>query len=259
MATLAPVIVLLCEHKVTHLAALYAIGVVGAITINLASCSTNLDLGIKKGERFILGVAAGIMLFVELTIIVEKHNALIFAACVLAVGLLARATGRWVEKVRVVVPHVVGINVLTLEEARDLMPLYHGSTLVAIKTLSPTLVDEAVLHAKGKGESVVYTLFVEEKPPGWAYPAEVEPSRSAVTILNQAVEEFEKRGITSVPLWTLGDDAGGLIVKTANELALETVMIGATRRGALERMLRGEVLKNITEQLPREKRLIICN
>jgi hypothetical protein len=36
-------------------------------------------------------------------------------------------------------------------------------------------------------------------------------------------------------------------------------MIGSTRRGALERLLRGEVLKAITEQLPKEKRLIICN
>lgn len=255
----APIVVLMVDSDVTHLAALYAIGVVGAITINLGACSTNKDISIKKTERFFLGFAAIIMFFIEATIIFQKHNAVIFAVCVLAVGLTARAAGKWVEAKRVVETEVLGINVLTVEEAKDLMPLYHGSTLVAIKSLSPSLLEEAVLHAKGKGESVVYTLFVEEKPPGWAYPTEVEPSPRSVQVLVEAVQAFEKRGITCVPLWNLAEDAGATIVKTANELNLDSVMIGATRRGALERMLRGEVLKTIAEQLPKNKRLIICN
>ncbi len=259
VATAAPVLVLALEHDVTRLAALYAIGVVGAITINLGACSSNFDLGIKIPERVLLGVSAIIMMIVEVTIIVEKHNAVIFAGCVLAVGLTARATGKWIETVRVVVPEVLGLNVLTVEEAKDLMPLYKGSTLVAVKALSSSLLEEAALHAKGKGEKVVYTLYVEEKPPGWAYPTEVEPSSRAVAILNDAVGQFEKLGITTLPLWTLAEDPGATIVKTAKDLNLDTVMIGATRRGALERLLRGEVLKTIGEQLPKEKRLIICN
>ncbi len=259
VATAAPCLVLLLEHNVTHLAALYAIGVVGAITINLTACCTNFKLAIKKHERLLLSVAAFVMVFVELTIIYEKHNAVIFASSVLAVGLIARSAGQWIEARRVVAPEMLGSNVLTLEEARDLMPLYTGSTLLAIKTVSPSLVEEAVAHLKEKGEKVVYTLFVEEKPPGWAYPAEVEPAWESVKILNQVVQEFEARGITAVPLWNLGDDPGGLIVKTSKELGLDTVMIGSTKRGALERLLRGEVLKKISEQLPPEKRLVICN
>ena len=259
IAAAVPILILVLEHDVTRLAALYAIGVVGAITINLTACCTNFSLGIKRHERLILGVAAFIMVFVELTIIYEKHNAVVFVLTVLTVGLIARSTGRWIEARRVVVPEILGINVLTLEEAHDLMPLYSGSTLVAIKTVSPSLVEEAVTHARGKGEKTVYALFVEEKPPGWAYPTEVEPSQESVKILNEAVQAFEKRGITAIPLWNLGDDPGGLIVKTSKELNLDTVMIGSTKRGALERLLRGEVLKNISEQLPPEKRLVICN
>ncbi len=259
VAVAAPILVLLLEHTVERLAALYAIGVVGAITINLGACCTNRQISLKKPERFVLGVASVIMVLVELTIIYEKHYAVIFAVSILAVGMGARALGKWVEARRVVEPEVLGVNVLTLEEARDLMPLYKGTTLVAIKAISDSLIDEAATHAKGKGEEVVYTLFVEEKPPGWAYPTEVEPSGHAVDVLNQAFSAFEKRGITAVPLWNLGEDAGGLIVKTAKELGIDTVMIGATRRGTLERMLRGEVLKRITSELPQEKHLVICN
>ncbi len=259
VATAAPILVLLLEHDVTHLAALYAIGVVGAITINLAASCSNSELGLKAPERLVLLAAAVIMIAVEVTIIYQKHNAVIFVLCVLAAGLSARAIAKRVEAARVTAPEVLGINVLSLEEARDLMPLYKGSTLVALKTATASLIDEAVTHVRGKEEEVVYTLFVEEKPPGWAYPTEVEPSKQAVAVLNQASQEFEKRGITAVPLWNLGEDPGMLIVKTAKELNLDTVMIGATKRTAIERLLRGEVLKTISEQLPQEKHLLICN
>jgi amino acid transporter/nucleotide-binding universal stress UspA family protein len=259
IATLAPILVLCFEKDVTHLAALYAIGVVGAIAMNVGVCSVNPELRIKWQERLLLGLAALVLIAIEITIILEKRNAVIFAVCILAAGLSARAAAKWLESRRVIVTEALGVEVLTLEEAKDLLPLYKGTTLMAVKSLSPSLVEEAALHAKGKKESVVYALYVEEKPPGWAYPTEAEPSLAAVSVLHEAVRRFEEKEITCVPLWSLSDNAGATIVKTSSELGLDTVMIGATRRGTLERMLRGEVLKTITEQLPKEKRLIICN
>lgn len=259
LATVIPACVLLFEADVTHLAALYAIGVCGAITINLGACSLNRAISIKARERIALGGAAMIMLLIELTIMFEKHNALIFAGIVLLVGLSARSLGKIAERVRVAVPPAeLGINVLTVEEARDLMPLYKGTTLVAVKTVGAKLVDEASRYAKAKQEKVVYTLYVEEKPPGWAYPELAEPSKLAVDVLRGAVSEFEKRGITAVPLWNMSDNAGALIVRTLSELDLDSVMIGATKRGKLERFMRGEVVKTINEQIPENKHLVIC-
>lgn len=258
VAASTPVVVLLVEHDVQHLAALYAIGVVGAIAINLGSTATNPALGLKMHERTLLGGAALVMLAIEFTIFFLKPHAVVFAACVLSAGLLARQAARRFDKPRRA-PEGKGVNVLTIEEARDLMPLYRGTTLVALKAVSPTLVEEAALYARGKSETVVYALYVEEKPPGWAYPEAVEPSETAVQVLAQAIDAFGKQGVTAVPLWNLSDNAGGTIVKTANELELNTVMIGATRRGALERIVRGEVFKRIAAELPKDKHLIICN
>lgn len=258
VAALMPMVVLLVEHDLTRLAALYAIGVVGAIMINLWATGTNRSLPLGRRERFVLLAAAAVMIAIEATIVAQKHHAVVFALTIVGGGLILRAVAR-----RVVVPaltvEALGINVLTIQEARDLMPLYKGSTLVPIKTENASLVEEAALHAKGKGDNVVYTLYVEEKPPGWAYPEEAEPSGAAVDVLRRALKGFEDHGVTCVPLWAMGDNAGELIVRTAKDLHLDTVMIGSTRRGALERLLRGEVLKNITRRLPREKHLIICN
>ncbi|OIO37657.1 MAG: hypothetical protein AUJ72_04095 [Candidatus Omnitrophica bacterium CG1_02_46_14] len=259
VATSVPVVVLMWQHNIEQLAALYAIGVVGAITINLGSCCTNFKLGIKGYERLLLSVSAIVMVFIECTIIYQKHRAVMFAVTVLTVGLFARSMAQWIEKKRAAMPvPEPGINVLTLQEAKDLMPLYKGSTLVALKTVSASLVEQAVLYVKGKTENVIYSLFVEEMPPGWAYPEAVEPSKEAIKVLKRAVQEFEKRGITSVPLWSFGDNAGALIVKTAKVLNLGTVMIGTTKRGPVERLLKSQVLKTISDQLPKDKNLVIC-
>ena len=112
---------------------------------------------------------------------------------------------------------------------------------------------------KQKNENVMYVYFIEEKPPGWAYPEEAEPSREAVKVLKGAVQAFEHHGITAVPLWSMGDNPGQLIVKAASELDPSTVVIGATKRTALERVLKGEVLRTIEAHLPKEKQLIICS
>ncbi|MBU9888447.1 MAG: APC family permease, partial [Candidatus Omnitrophica bacterium] len=58
VATLVPIVVLIAEKDIVHLAALYAIGVVGAIALNLATSATNGAIRLKGWERGLLAVGA---------------------------------------------------------------------------------------------------------------------------------------------------------------------------------------------------------
>jgi nucleotide-binding universal stress UspA family protein len=199
------------------------------------------------------------MICVEGTIIYEKHHAVVFACSVLAFGLTARGIAKIIEKQSKPVVEHMGINVLSLDEARDLMPLYKGTVLVALKMVGPRIIEEAAIHAQNKGETTIYVLYVEHKPAGWAYPEEAEPSYESVNVLKKAEWEFSKRGILAVPLWSMSDDPAAVILKASNELNLSTIVIGSSHRGAIERLARGEVLKKIADQLSADKKLIICN
>ncbi len=85
-----PAVVVLIFSDVEKLAALYAIGVVGAISINLGTTSTNLELPLRKGERiFMIGLTA-VMLAIGFTICTEKPAARGFALIVLVAGLAGR-------------------------------------------------------------------------------------------------------------------------------------------------------------------------
>ncbi len=69
------------------MAGLYAIGVVGAICVNLGSCSLNTKIQMHWVERAMMIATFLILVAVELTLAKTKHDALFFVTCVLVVGL----------------------------------------------------------------------------------------------------------------------------------------------------------------------------
>lgn len=257
MAAIAvPSLVLIVEHDVVGLAALYAIGVVGAITLNIGASGTDPHAQLSKPKRAIFIIVAAILAFIWITIAYQKSGALIFALGIIAVGLLLR----FVAKKVVPAPALEiepGVNLLTLAEAKELSPLYPSSSLVALKSLNMNLLNEAALRAKALGESAVYLGYVEEAPITGDIPLEMEPSEESVRVLVGAQKELEKRGITAVPIWQLGVDAGRTIARAARELDVDTVIIGTTKRSALTNLLRGEVLRNLTHNLPKKCHLVI--
>ena len=256
IAVSIPVLVLVVEHDLLRLASLYAIGVVGAITLNLGATATNFKVQLKSRERALLFIATLILAFIELTIAFQKHHALIFALSILGTGL----TLRFIAKAAVPVPipeEVLSVNVLTVAEAKEIAPLYQSSSMVAIKNVNPFLLEEAAMRVKAKGENSVYLTYVEETPPSRDLPSEIEPSVQSLEVLGQAQKEMEAKGITAVPIWRFGDDAGKLIADAARTLDVKTVMIGTTKRSALTNLFRGDVFRTLARNLPNECHLVI--
>ena len=90
VAAVIPAVVVVLFPDVEKLAGLYAIGVVGAISITLATTSTNRTLDLKRFERVFMLCLTAIMLAIGLTICVEKPAARSFALIVLVSGLAGR-------------------------------------------------------------------------------------------------------------------------------------------------------------------------
>ncbi|MFA6599383.1 MAG: amino acid permease [Candidatus Omnitrophota bacterium] len=256
VATAVPALVLVVEHDIVRLAALYAIGVAGAITLNVGTCATNFKIRLSRRERLLLASVSLIMLFIELTICVQKQNALFFVLSVLTIGFILR----YVAKTLIPLPMpgiVPSASVLTVSEAREIAALYHGTSLVALKGFNQSILDDAALRAKALGENAVYLSYVEEVPPLVELPDELEPSRESLELLAKAEQEIEKQGLTVVPVWQVGTNPGKMIAHAARELGITTVMIGTTKRSALVSLLRGDVLRSLAAHLPKNCRILI--
>src|SRR5256885_6326148 len=102
VAVAIPILVLAIMRQFEALAGLYAIGVVGAISVNLGACTFNKRLNLRAYERLIMGTTFFILAAVELTLAKTKQDALFFAMCVLFIGLAFRAYSHKVSGLKTV-------------------------------------------------------------------------------------------------------------------------------------------------------------
>jgi len=259
IAAFLPIIVLLLESDVLGLAELYAVGVAGAISLNLSFCATNSRLSMKLWEKLVITGSAVVMVLVELTICIQKPKALLFAVLVVGGGFLISALSKRVPVAARSEEAEGMVNVLTVEEAGELASLYPASTMVALKYMNMVLIEEAVMRAVAKGENTVYLAYVDDAPANAMLLDEVEPTPESIHVFASAQTELEKQGITAVPVWQIGANPGQLIADAAKTLGVKTIVIGTTKKSALINMLRGEVFRTLARRLPAEIRLVVTS
>lgn len=256
-----PTVVLVVTDNFEALAGLYAIGVVGAICVNLGSCVTNFKLPMHWAERGLMGFTFLILLAVEITLAQSKHEALFFVVCVLIFGLGLWAYSQRLSGVRtltvsreiaeLVRPEMVEILRQPVVEAQKI--------LVSVRGLTPVLgfaFDEAELR-----KATLYILYVREVAVLYqgapVAPATWKEDPEASAILTTALQIGKTRGIATIPIFASASSAAPLIVDTAATLGADYLILGASHRGSLTKMLRGNVAAEVAASLPDNIQLII--
>src|SRR5216110_489164 len=162
IAVCLPIVVLLFVANFTALAGLYAIGVVGAITVNVGLCAFNRTVGFTWYDRLLFGVTFAILSFVELTLAHTKLDALQFVLAVLIGGLALRAYTLKRQGLTTVMLHRQVSEMVTPElPATMRSQLSDGQKImVAARGITPVLgfaLDEAQLR-----KATLCVLFVKE-------------------------------------------------------------------------------------------------
>jgi nucleotide-binding universal stress UspA family protein len=280
IATIVPTAIIVATRG--HLALLgemYAFGLLGAFVFS----SMSLDLIRWKVGRRDLGLWVGVLTTAMLITawgvnLVEKELATYFGGFVTGVGMLIAVGVRrsWFLDLLVRVPLIQRLQarayraseelvedelkgLMTLTEAVEVKPLYPSSTLLAVRDESPRLIQEGVTRVRGKGESALYCIYVEEWPGLFAGNTPHAPNEQGVKTLRAALQAVRGQPIELIPIWTVSHNAADAIANAAKALDVEAVMIGASRRSAFYHMLRGHVLKGLTNQLPHDCHLIVFN
>jgi amino acid transporter len=280
IATTVPaLLILLTRGHLLLLGDMYAFGLLGAFVFS----SLSLDaIRWRLGRRdfgFWLGVLTTLMLMVAWSInLVEKELATYFGGAVTLIGMLVAVGVRrgWFIEVLTELPFIERLQarayraseelveeelqgLMTLAEAVEVKPLYSSSTLLAVRDENPRLIQEGITRVKGKGESALYCIYVEEWPGLFAGTTPHKPNEQGVEILKAARQAVLGTPIELIPIWTVSHNAAEAIANAANALDVDGVVIGATKRSAFYHMLRGHVVKGLMKRLPRDCHLIICN
>lgn len=261
IATFVPLLVMDAVGSVEGLAALYAIGVVGAITVDLGSSALNFKLPMQRWERALLGGTVLVLAAIWLTIAVTKPYALIFAALVVGIGCLM--TSRWV-KGPAPEPAVAGVET-SVEGMPVLEPVFPmgdaatatatGAILVAARGVTDVLkfaIEEAAMR-----KHVLYVLYVREIAVTIPTVSHWRDDQQATAIFNAARDLGRERGVQVLPVYTTSDDPAPIILDLAATLGVEFLVMGGTHRSRFVNLLKGDVIGRVAHELPSNIRLLI--
>jgi amino acid transporter len=280
IATVVPIAVILAtQGELSLLGELYAFGLLGAFVFSSLSLDViRWRLG-RRDTAFWIGVLTTLMILVAWSVnLVEKQLATVFGGALTALGMLTAVGVRraWFVDLLHQIPAVQRLQtraykasealvdeelkgLVTLADAVELKTLFPASTLMALRGEFPKLMDAGLSLAKGREDSALYCIYVEEWPGLFDGHTPHRPNEEGIRTLRHAVHQSRGKGIEVIPIWTVSHNAAEAIAEAAKALDVRSVMIGASRRSAFYHMLRGHVLKGLTKKLPRDCHLMICN
>jgi nucleotide-binding universal stress UspA family protein len=140
-----------------------------------------------------------------------------------------------------------------LEEGQKIM--------VAARGITPVLsfaMDEAQLR-----KATLFVLYVKEVAVYYTAAsislgrAKWQDDPEASAIMCSMLKLGRERGINIVPLYAASQDASATIVDLAATMGIDFLVIGASQRPAMAKLLRGSVATNVAQQLPESIHLLI--
>jgi amino acid transporter/nucleotide-binding universal stress UspA family protein len=263
VAVAIPILVLGIMKQFEALAGLYAIGVVGAISVNLGACTFNKKLGLRVHERLVMGGTFFVLALVELTIAKTKPDALFFAVCVLGIGLGFRTYSHQIAGLKtltvtrkvaeMVTPDLDATMQTRLQEGHRIMVAARGITPVLTFAL-----DEAQLR-----KATLYVLYVKEIAVFYARGPTVsgrprwQDDPEAAAIMSAMLKLGAERNICVLPVYAVSEDTASTILDLSATMGVDYLIIGASQRTAMTKLLRGSVATNVAAQLPDSIHLLI--
>jgi len=259
LATIVPMLLVVLVKDMAGLADLYAVGVVGAIATNLGATATDRKLPIKTWERTLMFATFVVMAAIELSLLIDKPNARYFAVTILAVGLILRGLvhERRMKKQLAPAPTHPEAPVASSLNETPTGPASLGqeSILCAVRSAGRTL-DFALRDARDTGRRL-YLLFVREQ----AFMTEQDTKRKWQddAEARQIFEEAQRKAGEQQPLfaYAVSPSAAETIVDVAATLGAARVIVGAPQRSALLNLIRGSVIREVSNALPEEIDLLV--
>ena len=256
-ATVVPLLLVLAVKDMAGLADLYAVGVVGAIATNLGATATDRQLSIKTWERTLMFGTFIVMAAIEMSLLIDKPNARYFAVSVLAVGLILRGLvqeRRMKKEGAPLLPSSAPVQ-LTRNESALADAATGEAILCAVRGTGRTL-DFALREARETGRRL-YLLFVREQ----RFMTEQDTKRKWQED-PEASEIFataKKQAGDRPPLfcYAVSESAAETIADIAATLGASRLILGAPRRNALVNILRGNLVREVSDLLPEEIDLLV--
>jgi hypothetical protein len=237
-------------------------------------------------QRIGMGVIAVVMTGIWITIAIEKPHALIFATCILVVGLTARYLFRHRDDMRnwileefssarllfptpapqpatvsaTALPSVSGAVIEPIHETESLNPTRTGGRILLTTRGSVPTFRFALERAK-RQKAELFVVFIRNLAvPALGTPStpDYEADPAAKKFFGIVARESEGSGVTVHSDYAVARNVARAILSLATGLEADTLILAAPQHGRLWRAVKGNILKYVQRHLPERIELIVC-
>ena len=262
VALLVPALVLVIVHAMTgndehdspilHLAALYAIGVIGAVTIDVTLCTLHPRLR-RPYRKIPMFALSALLIAILVTLSFVKVQAVIFVAIVMVVGLSLRWLTKFIasrgddEKPSLLRQAIrEQLSDSSMDRPKVLLGTY-GSTALA---------DQAIRYCQEHRAALV-VCFVRELALNERVFTEqgrftIDTDPVALKTFAHFLNAGHDRSVPIIPAYDTGNEAATAMAETAALYGCEKILIGSSRRGTLHKIVKGTFQTRLESLLPGE-------
>lgn len=258
VACVAPVVLLCFYYELEPLSHLYAIGVTGAIALNLSCCAVNRRLVVTRWERAGLWCVAGIISAVFFTIAATKHEAAIFCGGLIVIVLCIRLGVKQVQAqkaARALPEPEIG---WLAELQRTPLEIDAGKPRVMLAARGRYQAEFAVDMARRRGGTLfaIYVRTLRIVSVGASAVPRIEEDAGAQEALGTVAVLARQYRVPFVPIYVISPDIPEDIVDYTVTYGCDTLIMGKSRRSSMARSLEGDVVGKIAALLPEGVSLI---
>jgi amino acid transporter len=244
-----PAVVLLFFHDLETLASLYAIGVVGAVSLNCLLAAAHPRLRAWR-RKIMIGLLGLILLGIWITLALTKPQALAFVCIVLAVGLILRKATQLHAK-RYPKPSLLRQAIMD-----QLPPDALLRPRIMLATAGSDAMAGPAMEAARRENATLVVSFIREVALNYRVEAEsrltLDTDPAAQALFVDFLEHGHRRGVPIIPMYDTGPDATVLLAEGAAMNGVSKILLGTSRRGALHTMIKGKFQTRLESLLPSE-------
>jgi len=250
-SVIIPILVILVEQNVTVLASLYVLGVTGAITVTVLSSAINKELDLGPKTRVFFWILGLFLMSISLTIAFTQPVSTAFSGTLVALALGMRTvrnkavidTGEAMEA-----PSAGWLKLLRELEIK----IDPDKPKIMLAARGRYQSEYAVDLAKRRG-ATLFAIFVRpirvmDLRPGQS--PRIETDEAAQEALGTTAMLAREAGVSFVPIYVTSQDIPDEILDHTVTYGCDTLIMGKSRRSLFSRKLEGDVVSDVSHDLP---------
>lgn len=250
-SVIIPILVILVEQNVTVLASLYVLGVTGAITVTVLSSAINKNIDLGPKTRIAFWALGLFLLSISLTIAITQPISTAFSGTLVALALGVRTvrnkavmdTGDALDA-----PDTGWLKMLREIEIR----INPDKPKIMLAARGRYQSEYAIDLAKRR-EATLFAIFVRpirvmDLRPGQA--PRIETDEAAQEALGTTAMLAKEAGVSFVPIYVTSQEIPEEILDHTVTYGCDTLIMGKSRRSVFSRKLEGDVVSEVSGNLP---------